>query len=240
MSRACAKLSPEEDLVRDIVPIIPHGSSDAGALDASFELLLRTGHTLPEVKSIMIPEAWEETAGLDPRLRDFYDQAARRMGPWDGPAAICAFDGAWVLAGMDRNGLRPLRFCLTKDQLLVVGSETGMVRLDESDITQKGTVGPGQMLGVHLEEGGFYDDAALKQIRRHAPHDPEIPLAERAFRLPARGHRPDQSGNQSDNKSGGGSTDAPAKGGRLDAGGRGPCASPYGRDGPRADRLDGR
>ena len=84
------------------------------------------------------------------------------MEPWDGPAAITGYDGDWVIAGLDRNGLRPLRYTLTTDDLLLVGSETGMVPVDEAMIVRKGRVGPGQVIGVNLAEGLFYDNAALK------------------------------------------------------------------------------
>ena len=86
------------------------------------------------------------------------------MEPWDGPAAICATDGRWVVAGLDRNGLRPLRYSVTADGLLIVGSETGMVKLAEDRIIQKGRVGPGQCIGVDLDEGRFFEDTALKDL----------------------------------------------------------------------------
>ena len=84
------------------------------------------------------------------------------MEPWDGPAALAATDGRWVIAGLDRNGLRPLRYTVSRDAMLIVGSETGMVKLDESDIVEKGRVGPGQMIGVDLKEGKFFHDRELK------------------------------------------------------------------------------
>ena len=151
-------------LTDEIKPVIRIGSSDSAALDAVCELLLRAGRSLPEVKSILIPEAWEKSPKMPQALRAFYNWAESVMEPWDGPAAICAFDRNWVLAGMDRNGLRPMRYSLTEDGLLIVGSETGMVRLSESTIIQKGHLGPGQMLAVDLEAGRLYGDRALKEF----------------------------------------------------------------------------
>ena len=84
------------------------------------------------------------------------------MEPWDGPAALAAVAGEWVVASVDRNGLRPMRFSVTDDGLLVAGSETGMVHLDEASITEKSRLGPGEMIGVNLREGKLYHDAELK------------------------------------------------------------------------------
>ena len=94
--------------------------------------------------------------------RAMYAYANAVMEPWDGPAALAATDGRWVIAGMDRNGLRPQRYAVTSDGLLFVGSETGMVVLDESLVMRKGRVGPGQMIALDLEEGRFYEDRAIK------------------------------------------------------------------------------
>ena len=93
--------------------------------------------------------------------RDFYSYCNSVMEPWDGPAAICAFAGNWVIAGMDRNGLRPMRYTITGDGLLLAGSETGMVRVDETTIVEKGRVGPGQMIGINLAEGRLYRPGEL-------------------------------------------------------------------------------
>ena len=101
----------------------------------------------------MIPEASGTNADdAGQAHRDLFSYCNAVMEPWDGPAAIAAVDGSWVIAGLDRNGLRPLRYAITDDGLLIAGSETGMVPLDESKIIEKGRVGPGQMLGVDLDE----------------------------------------------------------------------------------------
>lgn len=153
------RLGPHVD---DIKPIVQPGSSDSAALDAVFEVLARTHRELPEVKSLLIPEAWEQSTTLPQAHRDFYQYANGVMEPWDGPAAICAYGGRWALAGMDRNGLRPLRYVVTGDDMLIVGSEIGMVKIDETTVQEKGRLGPGEMIAVDLHEGRLCHDRELK------------------------------------------------------------------------------
>ncbi|NMM44776.1 glutamate synthase large subunit [Rhodospirillaceae bacterium KN72] len=148
--------------VDDIKPIVQPGSSDSSALDAVFEVLVRTHRELPEVKSLLIPEAWEQSKTIPQAHRNFYQYANGVMEPWDGPAAICAYGGRWALAGLDRNGLRPLRYVVTGDGLLIVGSEVGMVKISETDVVEKGRLGPGQMIAVDLWEGKLCHDRELK------------------------------------------------------------------------------
>jgi glutamate synthase (NADPH/NADH) large chain len=145
-----------------IKPIIQPGSSDSAALDAVFEVMVRAGRTAPLVKTVLIPEAWSQTTTMPESHRDMYTYCNSVMEPWDGPAAIAATDGRWVIAGMDRNGLRPLRYTITRSGLLIAGSETGMVLVPESDVARKGRLGPGQMIAVDLKEGRFYHDRELK------------------------------------------------------------------------------
>ncbi len=147
----------------DIKPIVQPGGSDSAALDAVFEVLVRAGRSAPLAKTILIPETWTKKASSMPELhRAMYAYANAVMEPWDGPAAIAATDGRWVIAGMDRNGLRPQRYALTDDGLLFSGSETGMVVLDDARIVRKGRVGPGQMIALDLVEGRFYEDREIK------------------------------------------------------------------------------
>jgi glutamate synthase (NADPH/NADH) large chain len=147
----------------DIKPIIQPGSSDTAALDAVFEVLVRAGREAPLAKTILIPEAWSKKASTMPDShRAMYAYANAVMEPWDGPAAIAGTDGRWVIGGMDRNGLRPMRYALTDDGLVFVGSETGMNVLDEPHVIRKGRVGPGQMIALDLEEGRFYEDRQIK------------------------------------------------------------------------------
>ena len=148
----------------EVKPIVQPGSSDTAALDSVFELLVRAGRSAPMAKTMMIPEAWSKKRSIPPHHRAMYAYANAVMEPWDGPAAIAATDGRWIIAGMDRNGLRPLRYTLTDDGLLFCGSETGMVSLPERSIVEKGRVGPGQMIGVDLQDGHFYRDGELKDL----------------------------------------------------------------------------
>lgn len=144
----------------DITPIIQTNSSDSAALDAVFEALVMAGRSAPMAKTLMIPDSWPRPA-MPLAHQALYAYANGVMEPWDGPAAIAATDGKWVVAGMDRNGLRPLRYTITNDDILIVGSEAGMVSLPETDLVEKGRVGPGEILGVDLQNGKFYRSNTL-------------------------------------------------------------------------------
>ncbi|MFQ5346986.1 MAG: glutamate synthase large subunit [Rhodothalassiaceae bacterium] len=150
------------DRHEDIKPVVPLGASDSAALDAVFELLVRAGRSAPMAKTLLIPETWSKAATMPEAHRAMYAYSNSVMEPWDGPAAVVAFDGRYVMAGMDRNGLRPLRYTLTQDGLLVVGSEAGMVAVEEDRISEKGRLGPGRMIAVDLEEGRFFHDREIK------------------------------------------------------------------------------
>ncbi|MDI9349312.1 MAG: glutamate synthase large subunit [Candidatus Symbiobacter sp.] len=151
------------EAINDILPVIQPGGSDSAVLDNVAELIVRAGRPLPMVKVMCLPEAWRHD---DPNLpeahRHLYSYGNAIMEPWDGPAAICGTDGTWVLAGMDRNGLRPLRYVITHDGMMVAGSEIGLVPMDEALIVEKGRLGPGQMIAVNLEEGRLYKDHEVK------------------------------------------------------------------------------
>ncbi|MBN9530971.1 MAG: glutamate synthase large subunit [Alphaproteobacteria bacterium] len=146
----------------DIKPIVQSGSSDSAALDAVFEVLVRAGRIAPMAKTLLVPESWSNKTTMPEKHRELYAYANTVMEPWDGPAALCATDGRWVVAGLDRNGLRPLRYTITQDGLLIVGSEAGMVPQPEDKIVEKGRVGPGQMIAVDLKKGRFYHDQEIK------------------------------------------------------------------------------
>ncbi|MBW8269163.1 glutamate synthase large subunit [Caldovatus aquaticus] len=148
----------------DIKPVIQAGGSDTATLDNVFELLVRGGRDAPMAKAMLIPESIGNSATMPEAHRDLFLYCNAVMEPWDGPAAICATDGRWVIAGMDRNGLRPMRYTVTRDGLLIVGSETGMVKLPEDAIVAKGRVGPGQCIGVDLDAARFYRDGELKDM----------------------------------------------------------------------------
>jgi glutamate synthase (NADPH/NADH) large chain len=146
----------------DIKPVIPAGASDTAALDAVFEAICRAGRDAPTAKIMLVPEAWQPTGETPESHLHMYNYLASVMEPWDGPAALAMTDGRWVVAGVDRNALRPLRFTLTADNLLIVGSETGMVVVPEATVMRKGRLGPGEMIAVDLLEGEVYDDRSIK------------------------------------------------------------------------------
>jgi len=150
------------DNSEDIKPVIPAGASDTAALDAVFEAICRSGRDAPTAKLMLVPEAWQKDLDAPKAHADMYQYLASVMEPWDGPAALAMTDGRWAVAGMDRNALRPLRYTLTADGLLIVGSESGMVVVPEATVTAKGRLGPGQMIAVDLAEGKLYDDRAVK------------------------------------------------------------------------------
>ncbi len=151
------------DAILDVVPVIPRGASDSAALDSVFELMARASErSLPMIKTLLIPDAWEQREAMPAAHKAMFSYCSSVMEPWDGPAAVCGFGGRWVVAGMDRNGLRPLRYTITGDGLLIVGSETGMVRIDESAVVKKGRVGPGESIAVDLKEGKLYYDQELR------------------------------------------------------------------------------
>ena len=151
------------EMADDIKPIIPGGSSDSAALDAVFEALVRAGRSAPMAKTMLIPESWSKQAKELPQSwRDMYSYCNSVMEPWDGPAALAMTDGRWVCAGLDRNGLRPMRYVITGDDLLIAGSEVGMVPIDEANCAEKGALGPGQLLAVDLAAGKLYHDEEIK------------------------------------------------------------------------------
>ncbi len=150
--------------IDDIKPIIQPDSSDSAALDAVYEVMCRAGRSAPSVKALLIPESIGQNQTMPDAHRDFFSYCYTVMEAWDGPAAICATDGRWIMAGLDRNGLRPIRYSISKDGLLIVGSETGMVEIDESEIIEKGALGPGGMMGIDLIEGKLFHDQEMKDF----------------------------------------------------------------------------
>jgi len=151
------------DYAEDIKPIIANGSSDSAALDSVFEVLVRAGRNAPMAKTMMIPESWSKQAVELPQAwRDMYSYCNSVMEPWDGPAALAMTDGRWVCAGLDRNGLRPMRYVVTGDGLVIAGSEAGMVPTDEASVVEKGALGPGQILAVDMKTGALFHDTEIK------------------------------------------------------------------------------
>ena len=139
----------------DLKPVVNPAFSDSANLDATLELLVRSGRPITDSLLTLVPEAFRNQPELEdkPEVQAFYEYAACTQEPWDGPALLVFADGRSVGATLDRNGLRPARYCLTNDGFVVMGSETGVVELDESRIIEKGRLGPGQMLAVDLENG---------------------------------------------------------------------------------------
>ena len=156
----------------EIKPVIPAGASDTAALDAVFETIVRAGRDAPTAKLMLVPEAWQNSTDMPPPVSAMYAYFASVMEPWDGPAALAMTDGRWAVAGVDRNALRPLRTTLTSDNLLIVGSETGMVVVPESSIVRKGRMGPGEVIAIDLVEGKLYGDAEIKaRIAAEQPYE---------------------------------------------------------------------
>ncbi|MCL6250192.1 glutamate synthase large subunit [Altererythrobacter sp. KTW20L] len=143
-------------------PIVPHGQSDTASLDNALELLVAGGYPLAHAMMMLIPEAWAGNPDMEPKRRAFYEYHAALMEPWDGPAAVCFTDGRQIGATLDRNGLRPARWCVTKDDLVCLASESGVLPFKEEDIVRKWRLQPGRMLLIDLEEGRIIEDEELK------------------------------------------------------------------------------
>ncbi|MGA9658355.1 MAG: glutamate synthase large subunit [Asticcacaulis sp.] len=152
------------DEAKDVKPVIQPRGSDSAALDNVFELLVRAGRSAPMAKALLIPEATAKDDTASEANKALYAYCNSVMEPWDGPAAICATDGRWVIAGKDRNGLRPLRVTETKDGLLIVGSEAGMTGVDEDRVTRRIHIAPGRMIAVDLDEGKLYSETEIVDI----------------------------------------------------------------------------
>lgn len=151
------------DDIESLKPVITPGNSDSAALDNVFELLVRSGKPIPLVKLMLIPDAWSKrrktVSKAHQHLFNFLNSI---IEPWDGPAAIAATDGKWVIVATDRNGLRPLRYTLSTDKLLFAGSETGMVPISNDKVVSKGRLGPGQIIAVNLDQGKVFNSKSIK------------------------------------------------------------------------------
>ncbi|MFS0884638.1 glutamate synthase large subunit [Aeromicrobium sp. 179-A 4D2 NHS] len=159
------------DLSR-LYPICSPGGSDTASLDEVMELLHLGGRSLPHAVMMMIPEAWENNAEMDPARRAFYEFHSTVMEAWDGPAAVCFTDGTQIGAVLDRNGLRPGRYVITEDGLVVLASEVGVLDLDAKTITRKGRVEPGKMFLLDLAEHRVVPDEEIKsQLAHEHPYE---------------------------------------------------------------------
>ena len=146
-----------------ILPVVNGGQSDSACLDNVIELLTLSGRSLPHVMMMLIPEAWDGNDLMDPVKKAFYEYHAAIMEPWDGPASISFTNGKMIGATLDRNGLRPSRYCVTKDDRVIMASETGALPVDQATIIEKGRLQPGKMFVVDMEAGRIISDTELKE-----------------------------------------------------------------------------
>jgi glutamate synthase (NADPH/NADH) large chain len=146
-----------------LLPICNPAQSDSSNLDNVIELLVHTGRSLPHVMMMLIPEAWDGNENMSREKRDFYEYHANIMEPWDGPASITFTDGKMVGATLDRNGLRPSRYVVTDDDVVIMASEVGVLDVDPAKVIQKGRLQPGKMFVVDMEQGRIVSDDELKK-----------------------------------------------------------------------------
>lgn len=160
------------DDLKKLYPVVEPNLSDSGSCDCVLEFLTQVGNrSLPEAVMTMVPEAWQNDRTMSQEKRDFYHWSACVMEPWDGPALISFTDGRYIGAILDRNGLRPSRFYVTKDNLLIMASEVGVYDVDPKDVTLKSRLKPGRMLLVDTEQKSLIQDIELKtQIAKSRPH----------------------------------------------------------------------
>ena len=147
-----------------IKPIIDETGSDSTQIDNALELLIQSGRSIAHSFMMLIPEAWSSHEHMEPYKKEFYEYHATMMEPWDGPASIVFTDGRFVGGSLDRNGLRPSRYCVTEDDLVVMGSETGVVSgIHPADVRTKGRLQPGRMFLVDMQEGRIIRDEEIKE-----------------------------------------------------------------------------
>ncbi len=215
-----------------IWPLIYDGQSDSASFDNALELLVMSGYSIGHAMMMLIPEAWEGHTMMDPSRRAFYEYHAAMMEPWDGPAAVAFSDGRQIGATLDRNGLRPARYLVTDDDLVIMGSECGCLPVPEEKIVKKWRLQPGKMFLVDLEAGRIIDDKELKDalasakpyrewIERIRIKLDDLPEPEEKRAAPDR------------------ACARPAAGLRLHPGGHQVHPHAHGRERRRADRLDG-
>ncbi len=151
------------DDIGKILPIINPNGSDSAMFDNTLELLVLAGRSLPHAMMMMIPEPWSNHQTMDDTKRAFYQYHSCLMEPWDGPASICFTDGKQIGALLDRNGLRPSRYYVTKDDVVIMASEAGVLEVPPEDVVQKGRLQPGRMFLVDTEQGRIIDDSEIKK-----------------------------------------------------------------------------
>ncbi len=159
------------DDLQKLYPIVYEGQSDTATFDNCLELLVMSGYSLAHAMMMMIPEAWEQHTHMDASRRAFYEYHAAMMEPWDGPAAVAFTDGRQIGATLDRNGLRPARYLITDDDMVIMASEAGTLPIPENRIVKKWRLQPGKMFLIDLEQGRIIDDAEIKsQLANSRPY----------------------------------------------------------------------
>jgi glutamate synthase (NADPH/NADH) large chain len=159
------------DDLKKLWPLITKGRSDSASFDNALELLVAGGYPLAEAMMLLIPEAWADNPLMDEKRRAFYEYRAALMEPWDGPAAVAFTDGRQIGATLDRNGLRPARYLVTNDDIVIMGSEMGVLNVPQEKIIKKWRLQPGKMFLIDTEQGRIIDDAELKaQLANNAPY----------------------------------------------------------------------
>jgi len=180
------------DDLKKLFPIIQPGGSDSAAFDNALELLVQSGRSLPHAMAMLIPEAWDGNPHMDENKRAFYEYHCSLMEPWDGPAAVTFTDGRVIGATLDRNGLRPARYVVTHDGMVVLASETGVLPIKPEDVKMKGRLQPGKMFVIDLEQGRIVSDREIKeQLANRQPYGEwlkENQITLDTLPEPARGH----------------------------------------------------
>jgi glutamate synthase (NADPH/NADH) large chain len=148
--------------IKKLFPIVEPDCSDSGTFDNVLEFLLMSGRTLPEALLMMIPEAWQQHAGMSAEKKAFYEYHSCLIEPWDGPASIAFSDGSCIGAVLDRNGLRPSRYYITDDDICIMASEVGVVPVDSAKVVEKGRLQPGRIFLIDFEQGRMIPDEELK------------------------------------------------------------------------------
>ena len=158
--------------IKDLRPIVQEGMSDSASLDNVFEFLVMSGLTLPQAMAILIPESFNDKNPISEDLKAFYEYHSILMEPWDGPAALLFSDGRYAGGMLDRNGLRPSRFTITKQGMMVVASEVGVMDFEPGDVVSKGRLQPGKILLIDTQEGKIYYDGEIKeQLAKAHPYN---------------------------------------------------------------------
>jgi glutamate synthase (NADPH/NADH) large chain len=179
-------------------PLIPHGQSDTASLDNALELLIAGGYPIAHAVMMLIPEAWAGNKLMDAKRRAFYEYHAALLEPWDGPAAIAFTDGKQIGATLDRNGLRPARYIVTEDDLVIMASEAGVLPVPEEKIRRKWRLQPGKMLLIDLEQGRIVEDEEIKrQLAAAEPYEEWLKAAQ--YKLEELPDVPDENGVSADN-----------------------------------------